>query len=453
MTKGSAGRGLSRRDFLKATGASLAGATLFGTGIARGGATAFAQEAGGAVARRADDLVGSIGVNTHFSYLGDRQYEPSFGTVKQKLAELGIRHIRDGVDDRSAAYDKVNELYRDLGVTALLGFNTRAVDPDKEGDVPWDGSGRPDFDAIDDKLAVIKTYYPESCDGIEGINEYDITNEGDPDYGQTMLAYQQELWRQVQADDLLKTKPVLGLGLAYYYNAPNVPELGGYLTFGNMHPYPGPYPPTRELDVNISATASISGGKALWATETGYQNNPDQYLYIPAEVSARYGPRLAAEYFRAGVARTYYYELIDEPGGGIKFGFLDENLNEKPIFGPMKNMIALLEDGGEPFTPGSLGYSWEGDTTNVHDLLLQKRDGRFYLLVWQEVPGYDPDNDAILNPPGRNLRLNLAKAASSIKIYRPATDGTEPVREASGSSVDYLGVSDRLKIVEITPGS
>src|SRR5580704_1357996 len=61
-------------------------------------------------AHLADDLVDSISVNTHFGYT-DRPYWKRFDDVGAKLGELGVRHIRDGVDTRPAVANRVRALH------------------------------------------------------------------------------------------------------------------------------------------------------------------------------------------------------------------------------------------------------------------------------------------------------------------------------------------------------
>lgn len=46
-------------------------------------------------ARRADDFVDFIGVNTHLGY-NDTTYRDSDGIIEPRLLQLGVRHIRDG---------------------------------------------------------------------------------------------------------------------------------------------------------------------------------------------------------------------------------------------------------------------------------------------------------------------------------------------------------------------
>ncbi|HEX8689982.1 MAG TPA: hypothetical protein VF729_07050, partial [Solirubrobacterales bacterium] len=69
-----------------------------------------AASAAATPARSADSFVDSIGVNTH-TYYNDTVYYSRFGAVKEKLAELGVRHIRENlVTDRPDQYERLREL-------------------------------------------------------------------------------------------------------------------------------------------------------------------------------------------------------------------------------------------------------------------------------------------------------------------------------------------------------
>jgi len=63
-------------------------------------------------ARSANDFVESIGVNTHLGY-SDTAYGNYRGLLKPSLLYLGVRHIRDGIDDDGVS-SVVLKRYRDL---------------------------------------------------------------------------------------------------------------------------------------------------------------------------------------------------------------------------------------------------------------------------------------------------------------------------------------------------
>src|SRR5262245_53540782 len=64
----------------------------------------------------ADRFVDAVGVNIHLHYDGT-PYRTQFDTIKQRLRELNVRHVRDGLIDTAwqGYYDRLNEL-GDMGI-------------------------------------------------------------------------------------------------------------------------------------------------------------------------------------------------------------------------------------------------------------------------------------------------------------------------------------------------
>ena len=51
----------------------------------------------------------------------------------------------------------------------------------------------------------------------------------------------------------------------------------------------------------------------------------------------------------------------------------------------VKNFIGLFRDPGLAFSPSRLAYRITGAGSSLRQALLQRRDGRFYLVLWQGV--------------------------------------------------------------------
>jgi hypothetical protein len=414
------------------------------------------------IARSADALVDTIGVNTHFGYT-DKPYFSRFAEVKAKLGALGVRHIRDGADEREEIARNIRNVCHSFGIRVLQGVGPRVASP-----TPW--QGKLDIGQIDRVLRTIKTRYGACCEAVEGPNEYDVThNNPRPDaadtevtWPATLRAYTEALWRRAQGDPFFRARPVLAPPLAHAANAPKVGDLSPFLTAGNMHPYPGGWHPHRSLeDYNLTNTRTISSTKPVWAGETGYHNamaqKPGGHNAAPEAVTAKYGPRLVAEYFRLGIPRAYFYEFLDEGTNPAEqednFGLIRHDLSEKGIYQSLQATIALLKDpapaGARPFTPAALDYRLDGNLAEVRQILLQKRDGRFYLLVWQEVPSYDVPTRTLLHPAPRPLTLRLARPARAARLFQPTASGTRPVATFTGQRALRLSVPDHLLIVEL----
>jgi hypothetical protein len=82
----------------------------------------------------------------------------------------------------------------------------------------------------------------------------------------------------------------------------------------------------------------------------------------------------------------------------------------------------------------------------VHSTLLQKRDGRFYLALWQELLSWNHKTKSDISVPTRAVTLTLPRSAS-FRVYKPSV-GATPAQQASGTSVT-VQVPDEIVIVEI----
>ena len=397
-------------------------------------------------AKRSDVFVNSIGVNTHFRFL-DTAYNERYPLVKKKLEALGIRHVRDGAF--ISADDKVNDLvygrYREL---AKMGIRYNLiVDPRKEGLGTVSAA----------KISRIAGMVGPSLKTFEGPNEYNLS--GNKNWSRDLAVYQRKLYRSVKNNSSTNNTPVVGPSLGRPY--PNKkPNLRAYADYANMHAYPGGRIPSDwGLDnYIIPASRKVCGSKPLMATETGYHtavnwNGP--HPGVSEKAMSKYTPRLALEYFNRNIVKTYNYELIDQkpdPRGLDRernFGLLRNNGMEKPAYKSLKNLIGLLEDPGPKFKTGSLGYSLSGNTKNIHRTLLQKRNRKFYLVLWQEVPSYNTSSKRNISVPARRVTLTLNRPIRSASTYLPKASDSR-VKKYSSRKLT-LRVPDHPLVVEIAP--
>ena len=116
--------------------------------------------------------------------------------------------------------------------------------------------------------------------------------------------------------------------------------------------------------------------------------------------------RIFLEYFSRGVARTFAYELVDAGPNQRRpeirtSALLRNDLSEKPAFIALRDAIATLADPGPAFSPESLDYSLGGGQADLRELLLQKRDGSFYLALWRAT-AFGTQSPEPLNLPRRH---------------------------------------------------
>jgi hypothetical protein len=135
--------------------------------------------------------------------------------------------------------------------------------------------------------------------------------------------------------------------------------------------------------------------------------------------------------------------LFDEPqAGNAGWGFFSQsdgtaNLKPKLLGSYTHNMTTILSDTSWKFTPGTVNYSVANEPNTVHDLLMEKSDGTYELIVWgDQVP-----------PKSANVIVNLGSSYPTVKVY-DITSGTTPARTLSNATSVPLTVTDHALIVE-----
>ena len=440
-------------------------------------------KSGAEQARSADALVESIGVCTHWGY-GDTPYGFAYEKVKQKLAESGIRHIRDGYNPH-------------LQELAKLGIRTTyATDPDHTPE------------QIRDQIkAANATIF--SIDAVEGTNEPDLFwagmkktykgmgwEQGQSGIIKGAIAFQRDLYAAIKSDPATKNITVIGPSLGKFYGYDTKSpygqkgELANAVDWGNFHPYPGgnafnaPYPyaglekyywqanfPSINIDEHPMALDIFAGAfapKPMCATETGYSTNTAGGGLSEA-AHGKYMPRLFCEYFRRGIKRAYSYEFVDEFDNPDKtnreayFGLLRRDVTPKPAYTAVKNLITILQEKGvkPTFAPSSLDFKLDvkpsGDfnkTEFVHHLLLQKSDGDFYLVLWHEITAEDTSVSPHkqLTVPELPATLTFTTPVRRVAYFVP-NDSDQPLTLFKNQTIMNLKIPDRVVILQITPST
>jgi hypothetical protein len=468
---------------------------------------ATAPIAGAVTPAAADAFVKSIGVNLHCESAGS-PYVTQYRAAKDLLAQAGVRFVRSGGISRFCV-STIQDLYRTLGIQTDCGI------------LPYLGNGVDEKFWMSPGGQYLAPYLKETV-GTEAVASVEITNEVDSFYsyyrwhpgdnaslansstapggwGSYGPAIEAEAYKVMKGDPELASIPVYGPALGYYANGFANGSMYGQVDFGNMHPYPYggntlAYPASYggiqryfwqsdQPSVNIdefpsafrayqpafSSTAPGSAPAPMVATETGYFTGTAQRS-VSLETQAKYIPRLVAEYFRHGIVRTFLYDFIDDGADPANsednYGLVTYGLTPKPAFHALQSLIALLRDPGANFTPSPLQYSLAVQangaytrTNYVHDLLLQKRDGTYYLLLWHEVSSAAlaaPDGKAYagtavdLHPPALTTTIALPSGIASASLYTYDSNWqltSSPLELRSGRIV--LPATDRVSVIEL----
>jgi hypothetical protein len=401
-------------------------------------------------AQTAESFIDAIGVNTHFGNAAFTQNAYANKQIGAKLAALGVRHIRDH-SYNDIGVQRVDALFKQYGIraTLVLGETTRSPA---------------------DIVKLLKAH--PAYEAVEGLNEPDFTprtyksfadNRATNDYAATR-AFQDELHAALKADPKTKDIPVLSPALGRSNRSQflmpiqfDVAAMHRYAWEGKAAMEPGFL-----LDDAIADMKQLRGDKPLWATESGYYNEPAAHpRAVPEDVAGVYMPRLVGEFFWRGVARTYIYELADQgtdkSAREQNFGLLRHDMTEKPAYVALRNLIALLREpkapkSAAPFTPEALDFELappaDAKLQPLGQNVLRKRDGTYVVLLWQQVSVYDAAKKEKLENPPIKQTVELAQSFN-VKLYLP-NESTTPTKTYEAVKTFELAVPDRVIAIELT---
>jgi len=401
-------------------------------------------------ARKADDFVESIGVNVHLeydTYVGGTRYQD---IIKPRLGELGIRHMRTTILPGNQAYaDRVNDLHTSFGImaTALAGPTTQtdaefrdALNRVKHATIAAEGLNEPDGDWFWGWYGFTKdTWMPQT------------------------KAFQLRLFSFIKAEPDLSHLAVVGPSLMGPYRADwqLIANMEDRVDYGNFHLYQMDKPPGDAMDWwHVPNVRMSYPAKPLVCTEAGYASVfTKSYVGVGEYAQNRYVPRILLEHWRHGVTRTFLYELYDQ-GKSFDgkpeekhFGLIKNEGAMKECALTIRNLIRILQEPKVPsFSPGSLKFALSGGDKSVHHFVLEKSDGTYFLVIWQDAKNvdYQTGQERIVVPE-QNVNLVLNAAIVQASIYRPMTHGTDAVQTyANPTSID-LSVPDHPMIIAISP--
>ncbi|MBE9076332.1 hypothetical protein IQ241_03305 [Romeria aff. gracilis LEGE 07310] len=392
-------------------------------------------------AKSANSFVDSAGVVVHLNYRNSA-YKNYNNVIKPRLQELGIRHIRDGVTIEDTATQQ-----KFIGLASVGIKSTLVMDP---------------RDQPKASLAVdIAKAMPTSVEAVEGPNEWDVWDDltyKERPFPEGVRIFQAELYDSIKGDLATAELDVLSPTVAYWNNANQLGEVD--CDYGAMHSYAGGNPPGTDLEQHwIPSAKLICPAKPVIATESGWHNAISSTYGQPGvseDAAGKYVPRLFLEYFNRGIRRAYINELINRyQNSGMEgnFGLLRWDGSPKPAFIALKNFIALIRDDVEgEFSPSALSYSISGGNSDVHHTLLQKHNGNFYLILWQEVRSFNLSSKRDILVTAQPVTVNLASTIRHGKLYYPLQSTTPEAEYTNPTSID-LEVSDAPLILELSPST
>lgn len=432
-------------------------ALLMSAGV---GLSPAAQFPTATTAIRVTDFLNSIGANSAIDTRGE-----TLPRTIECAKYLGLRWFRSGPEGGVKPQDIV-ELHKQTGARASWGLLSGGTDIPK----------------------VIETARELAAAGallaFEGPNEpnnWGITYKGqEGGRNKTWMPVaqlQSDLYKEVKSDPALKKYPVFGIsengaetdnvGLQFLTIPKGanclMPDGTRYADYANVHNYVY-HPNSRGVEDNKTWNASEPGPACkvdglygeygrTWARR--YMGYSEQELVTLPKVTTETGTTIEGavteeihalnlmslylDQFKRGWSYTAVYLMRDrsDEGGNQQFGFYKPDYTPRKAAHYLHNLTTILADKGSLSKPGALNYALSSQPATVHEMLLQKSDGTFALVVWGErVQGSD------------NVTVSLGKAAASVQIYDP-TQGTSAVQTLNRTTKIPLTLSDHPLILMI----
>ncbi len=390
---------------------------------------------GAEVAKSADTVADAVGVNIHLDF-GNTNYGYFPGLTTSLLSTSGIRYYRAGMTVWDQ--DAVNAIYNRLGALGL------------KGDYIFQST---------DSVAKLQTFVNSvhNVAAFEYQNELD--NNGNPAWPAQARALGSTFYPAIH--QLLPSVPVVGPSLVYSGSSKQLGVVP--MDANNLHFYVWNYPP--DIDYAPGSAASMDAGQGpcmqnsaggwdcfpglnyamdnaaadspavqFWITETGYRTSGDPFS-VPVTYEPSYFTREVLWALKNNVPKVFFYELLDEQFSGT-YGMVDAQMQPKPGFEALSSLVHLMADPGTtPFTPGNLDYTLTGGDHFIKHALFQKRDGTFYLVVWQACAEWDGKQD--ITPPAEPMSLSVSgKAIATLYTMQKSGDFAASTVGSSSTTIN-----------------
>lgn len=402
-------------------------------------------------ARSAADFWDTLGVGTHAG-APQQQGGTGYDNIDAIIAELSavhLKHVRDSLLI-GKNFDRLERMHAVTGATFVLAYDY------------FDKDGGP---AVVTKALSALHAAPAIVEAIEGPNEPDwfgITFNG-ADKVKSVIAAQNSIYDQVRNDPLLTDKAIYCPSLSNpnaYGLAGRVGDLSAFCDFASAHPYMankviGSHPPYDTLKLwTAMTTSTITKGRPVVVTETGWTTCPQDGDGVDEATQANYMLALIFDAFSLGIHRTYIYELADEVNDPTcanstgNYGLFRYNGQPKPAAAALGRLAELIGSGG---AQGQLDFSVEGlPPSTGHTLLLQRGDGRFLLVAWNEQILWDRVRHRAIPAPSIEVTVRL-QSPNSLELHDPLVD--RPQRKWTDVTSVPISLSDHPVVLLIGPGS
>jgi len=419
----------------------------------------------GIIAVSTEDFLSSMGVCTSVSRRGENLDE----TIAN-MRYTGLRWVRVGYEDDAPIEDFIR-LYEETGVRSSYGLLSGGTDVER---------------LVREARQLAQAGALLAIEGANEPNNWGVIYQGEK--GGAKLSWvpvanlHRDLYLAVKSDEILKQYPVwatsengaqtdnVGLQFLTIPKGSNtlMPDGTTYADYANCHNYvshpswPGLHDNQTWLSSSPLDDCPVDGlygnyGRT-WlnkfpgysdeelvtlprvTTETGYAVNEREG--VTEEIQARLYMNLYLSQFKRGWKHTAIYLLkgrANEPEHESYAFFTLEN-QPKQAAHYMHNFTHILAaDNGKLQHLSRLDYTIPNQPETTHDLLLQKSNGNFMLILWGERFGSNTTDD---------VRIKFGSRHENIKVYDPTID-VYPAHEIHNTDKLDLSLSNHPIIIEI----
>ena len=407
----------------------------------------LAADGSNIISRQATDFVNSIGVNTHLS---SEPYLSRFQMVKTRIADLGIRHLRDELRP-SNDIDRWQELFEHHGVRSNMLVS-------------------PSTNTIPEMLTYIAKLGREKITAIEGQNEGDADwfmahKAAKGNWAQTVVDYQRNVFdtlRHRYGADL----PVVSPSVINWKPA-DVALIRDAAPFSDhvaIHSYPQ-HAEEPETTADYAAVSwylkhmrdAFKPGAPVMATETGYNTSiKPGGSGVSEKAASIYLPRMLLNNFAQGIEKTFLYQLLD--GGDDPdnwehhFGLVRHDDSMKPSYVAIANLIKALSrpPGAAHSNFFDLRVTLDNPTPLARSVLLSHGDGSSTLALWQASRCWDPAKAIDLEPASTVIKLTASLRLEAARVVIP-NDGQKWRQAPFQNSSLEIEVGPKITLLHLTP--
>ncbi|HSX41947.1 MAG TPA: hypothetical protein VLE93_01195 [Candidatus Saccharimonadales bacterium] len=408
-------------------------------------------------AKSANSFIQSIGINVHAYWWTPAQSAAYLNDLK----DLHIHYIRDELVYPYASYQQ-NNGYGSGWLERLQQFQQASISSE----------------VIANELIVSPTdvvnyvkqanQVPGTISAVEGPNEVDFqcAPTGSTFTGQIFYPCPTTTWQARTENYVMALKNAMkadSATRAVAITSPSIIDLNtnsavfaGQADSGNIHYYPYLQAAnTTTISQQLNQAVHLYSAKPIIVSEEGYPTSVGSAGRPASEtIQAEVLPAYLLTNYATGVKRTFLYQLVDDSNFSDFNGLIsDTSGQKKPAFTALKNLTALLNDDGANFSPNQLRYQLSGATDGISSLLLQKSDGRFYLVLWQKSLAESPTPLPGQTVNIKTIGIQFGDSIDSASEFQPTTAAASVQNFSQPTELGTISVGSSPVVLEITPGA